>query len=354
MYAPNAGNIGHTLPIVEVIYKQMGFNVVTFSYRGYGLSTGGPSETGIKLDAQAVLRYLADHPQIKKTKLVLYGRSLGGAVAIYTASLPLAVSSHFVSGIILENTFLSIVKLIPSVLPIFKPFGFLVTQRWESDKIIQNLDPKINLLFFSGSKDELVPPEQHKKLFDLAPSKSKFFKPLAEGTHNDTVVQPGYWKEFNKFCVICDAGSNYGATNIGADDDGIDVRIEDNNKSLNEEKENYGDFLGGIDGDGGVGGSGFSEKELEEYLNNEGIKGFAEHLDIVDDDDNNNDNNSNSTNSSSTIKQRNITIKNNNNNIIDKEKTDWVPLTNVDQVKAASITNIKDTISSSSSKKKKN
>lgn len=84
---------------------------VTFSYRGYGLSTGTPSEAGIKLDAQCVLRYLSDHSQIKSSSIVLYGRSLGGAVAIYITTLPQA--SGFVKGVILENTFLSIPKLIP-------------------------------------------------------------------------------------------------------------------------------------------------------------------------------------------------------------------------------------------------
>lgn len=220
MFAPNAGNIGHTLPIVEAIYSKLGYNVVSFSYRGYGLSSGSPSEKGLKLDAQTVLHYLADHPVIKNSKLILYGRSLGGAVAIHTATLP--VAHNFVAGIILENTFLSIPKLMPTVVPFLKPFKFLVSQKWESEKLILGIPKDLHLLFFSGAADDLVPPEQHKQLFDLAPCKHKFFKSLISGTHNDTVMQDGYWSSFNRFCVICETGGSLDCL----DDDGLDGNYE--------------------------------------------------------------------------------------------------------------------------------
>lgn len=202
MLAPNAGNIGHTLPLVELLYKKMEYNVVTFSYRGYGLSTGKPSEKGIKIDAQTVLRHLADHPVIKSTKLILYGRSLGGAVAIYMAGLPQA--NGFVSGLILENTFLSIVKLIPAVIPFLKPFAFMCTQRWESEKIIDQIPSSVNLLILSGSKDELVPPSHPETLYNLSKAKRKYIRKFPNGTHNDTVLQPNYWTYFNMFCMKCE------------------------------------------------------------------------------------------------------------------------------------------------------
>jgi pimeloyl-ACP methyl ester carboxylesterase len=79
------------------------------SYRGYGLSTGSANEKGIKVDCEALVEYLNNQKQIAQSSLILYGRSLGGAVALHIASSTAAN----VKGIILENTFLSIPKLIP-------------------------------------------------------------------------------------------------------------------------------------------------------------------------------------------------------------------------------------------------
>lgn len=172
---------------------------VTWSYRGYGLSTGSASETGIKIDAQCVLRYLRDHPQLKSTSLVLYGRSLGGAIAIYTATLPQAAG--FVRGVVLENTFLSITKLIPHVAPIFRPLVFLVNQRWQSEATIRNVDPAIPFLFLSGAEDELVPPAHVKELYELAPATTKILKSLPQGMHNNTCLQEGYWEYLYEFVL---------------------------------------------------------------------------------------------------------------------------------------------------------
>lgn len=276
MFAPNAGNIGHTLPIVQALYNKLGYNVVSFSYRGYGLSTGTADEKGIKIDAQTIMRYLSDHPIIGKTKLILYGRSLGGAVAIYTASLPIA--SNFVTGIVLENTFLSIPKLLPSVIPLLKYFKFLVAQKWESDKAILNIPKNVNLLFLSGAKDDLVPPEHHKNLFDLAPCKNKFFKSLPEGSHNDTVMQDGYWLDFNKFCVICETGASF----------------ETLQEEVSDEEEEE---------DALAAAQGISDEELARLVGDDPLAKPGP-----------------------------------------GEKAAWIPLSDVDAVKAASITDIKDAL----------
>ncbi|KAG7731640.1 hypothetical protein KL948_002573 [Ogataea haglerorum] len=79
--SPNAGNIGHFLPVVKYIYEQLRYNVLIYSYRGYGKSTGTPSEKGLKIDADTVMEYVASHRQLAESSLVLYGRSLGGARA---------------------------------------------------------------------------------------------------------------------------------------------------------------------------------------------------------------------------------------------------------------------------------
>lgn len=202
MLGPNAGNIGHTLPIAELFYNKMKYNVVTYSYRGYGLSTGEPSEAGIKLDSQYLLRFLKDHPVIKETSLILYGRSLGGAVAIHFATLP--ESRGFLKGIILENTFLTIPKLIPSVIPIFRPLSFLVTQVWDSEKTIlsiNDVNPDVPILFLAGARDDVVPPKHFRKLYDDCLCKRKLFRILPDGAHNNTVLQPNYWDYVYQFIL---------------------------------------------------------------------------------------------------------------------------------------------------------
>lgn len=75
------------------------------AYSRYGLSEGSPSEAGIRSDAQMALDYIKSHPLLENTKVILYGQSIGGAVAIDLA----ATNPDRIGGIILENTFLNLV-----------------------------------------------------------------------------------------------------------------------------------------------------------------------------------------------------------------------------------------------------
>lgn len=197
MLCPNAGNMGHSLPIAEQFYKKMGYNVFVFSYRGYGKSTGTASEQGIKLDCHAVLNYLNSHNQISSSTVILYGRSLGGAIGIYLASLPGA--GELVDALILENTFLSIPKLIPSALPLLTPFSALCTEIWPSESLIPSLPSSVPILFLSGKKDELIPPDHINTLYGLSKSENKQIAEFENGTHNDTIIQPNYWSQVYKF-----------------------------------------------------------------------------------------------------------------------------------------------------------
>lgn len=90
----------------------MGCSVFMLEYRGYGLSTGSPDERGLMIDAQTALDYLMNRHETKNNKIVVYGQSLGGAVSIQLVAKN--QKSGKISGLILENTFLSMRKLIPS------------------------------------------------------------------------------------------------------------------------------------------------------------------------------------------------------------------------------------------------
>lgn len=111
MFHGNAGNIGHRVPIAQALQNTLRCNVFLLEYRGYGMSTGTPDEAGLKVDAQTGLDYLRQRPETRDTEIVVYGQSLGGAVAINLVAQN--EEQGDIAGLILENTFLSIRKLIP-------------------------------------------------------------------------------------------------------------------------------------------------------------------------------------------------------------------------------------------------
>ncbi|SCU84239.1 LADA_0D00628g1_1 [Lachancea dasiensis] len=192
---PNAGNMGYFLSAVELIYRKFNASVFIYSYRGYGFSQGRPSEQGLKRDADAVLSFLQKDSFFKTQKLVLYGRSLGGANAIYIARH----YSHLCDAVILENTFLSIPKVIPHVFPWLSHFSWLCHEKWNSENDIQRVDPTLPWLFLSGKKDEIVPPTHMEKLHQLCKSERKTIVEFPRGHHNDTIVQASYWEHIEKF-----------------------------------------------------------------------------------------------------------------------------------------------------------
>ncbi|PWN48440.1 alpha/beta-hydrolase [Violaceomyces palustris] len=193
----NAGNLGHRLPLASVFFKRFGCNVFMLSYRGYGLSTGSPSEKGIRIDAQTALEWIKNHESLKRTQVVAYGQSIGGAVAVDLASR----NPKGVHALILENTFLSIPELIPHVLPPVRPFAFLCREYWPTGKSIAKISATTPVLFMSGRKDELVPPSHMDALYERCSSQIKVWKGFEDGTHNDTCVKPNYFETISNFLM---------------------------------------------------------------------------------------------------------------------------------------------------------
>ena len=94
----------------------------------YGLSEGSPSEKGIKLDSQLALDYITSHPLLEKTPIILYGQSIGGAVATALA----AANPGRIKGVILENTFTSLAAVAGESMAVAKPYIALglLKDRW--------------------------------------------------------------------------------------------------------------------------------------------------------------------------------------------------------------------------------
>lgn len=195
----NAGNVGHRLPIGKVLSESLGCHVFMVEYRGYGFSTGSPNEDGLTIDGQTALDYVRNHEELRKTKIVIYGQSLGGAVTIKLVEANQDIGD--VAGVILENTFTSIRKLIPSVMPPARYIANWCHQKWASDETIVKITNKeIPILFLSGLKDEIVPSHMMKELHQSCATR-KTIKTFPEGDHNSTVAEPGYFDAIWQFLV---------------------------------------------------------------------------------------------------------------------------------------------------------
>ncbi|KAL9113761.1 MAG: hypothetical protein Q9227_002206 [Pyrenula ochraceoflavens] len=190
----NAGNIGHRLPVGKVLQESLHCNVLMLEYRGYGHSTGTPDENGLIVDAQTGLNWVRDNA--KDTKIVIYGQSLGGAVSIRLVKDN--IGSGDIAALILENTFTSIKKMIPAAFPPARYLARLCHQYWPSEEMLPHITD-LPILFLSGLKDEIVPPSQMRDLYSACKAKTKIWKSLPEGHHNDTVAEEGYFDAIWKF-----------------------------------------------------------------------------------------------------------------------------------------------------------
>lgn len=170
----NAGNIADRIDNA-VGLTLIGMDVLLFDYRGYGRSQGSPDERGVFLDARAALQWLRAVKQVSPDELFIFGRSLGGAVAV-----DLAVE-HPPKALVLESTFCSVKDMARGIFPymLFTPF---LPNHFDSLSKIPRL--KCPLLSIHGTADRVVPYSQGRKLFAAAPE-PKRFHPLAGADHNN-------------------------------------------------------------------------------------------------------------------------------------------------------------------------
>ncbi|KND94715.1 Protein bem46 [Tolypocladium ophioglossoides CBS 100239] len=178
MFHGNAGNIGHRLPIARMIINYIGCN------------------SGLAVDAQTGLNYLRERAETRSHRLIIYGQSLGGAVSIKLVAKN--QDEGDIVGLILENTFLSMRKLIPSVIPPAKYLTLLCHQVWPSESILPSIK-KVPVLFLSGLQDEIVPPNHMRQLYEVCNAPSKKWRPFPGGDHNSSVLEEGYFEAMAEF-----------------------------------------------------------------------------------------------------------------------------------------------------------
>ena len=177
----NAGNISHRLENLLLLHHRLGVNILLFDYRGYGHSAGRPSEEGTYQDAEGAINYLGSRLDIDPSKIVFFGRSVGCAVAVDLAT------RHTPYGLILESSFTSIADMAKRAFP-FLPVGFLVRGKYDSISRIKHISAP--LLILHGDRDDIVPIELGRRLFEAA-NQPKTFYTIAGAGHNDTYVMGG-------------------------------------------------------------------------------------------------------------------------------------------------------------------
>lgn len=173
----NGGNISHRLEKIAIFYG-LGVNTFIFDYRGYGKSTGSPSERGLYNDAAAAFDYLTRERSIPEGSIVIYGESVGGAVTVSLAE------RKDVKALITEETFTSVKDMAGIYYP-FMPH-FLLSAKFNSTTRIKNVRcPK---LIIHSTNDEIVPFYLGEKLFEAAAPPKRFLK--IRGSHNTAFLDP--------------------------------------------------------------------------------------------------------------------------------------------------------------------
>jgi fermentation-respiration switch protein FrsA (DUF1100 family) len=192
MFHGNAGNISHRIPVIKAL-RDIGFNVFMIDYRGYGKSEGSPDEQGVYRDGRAAYEFVASHPGVDSARIILFGTSLGGAVAVDVAV------GHPAFALILESTFSSARDVARVAYP-FLPVRWLLRSRFDSAEKIRSVH--VPVLVIHGDHDSIIPFALGQRLFDAANDPKKFFTVPGAG-HNDLFWVGGraYLNQIRSFVI---------------------------------------------------------------------------------------------------------------------------------------------------------
>ncbi len=166
----NAEDIGADLPLFD-IYRQAGFSVFAYDYRGYGTSGGRASEHGLYADAEAAYLALTGQLHVSALRIISVGRSLGSAAAIHIAA------THPTAGLVVEAPFLSAFRVLTRV-------PLLPWDKFNNAAKIQQVH--VPVLVIQGDADEVVPFRHGQRMFALAkePKRSLW----VHGAHHNDVL----------------------------------------------------------------------------------------------------------------------------------------------------------------------
>jgi fermentation-respiration switch protein FrsA (DUF1100 family) len=169
----NAGNISHRLESIE-IFHELGLDTLIIDYRGYGLSTGKASEQGTYLDAQAAWDYLVDSRGIPADRIIVFGRSLGGAIGAWLGA------RNTPAAVVIESSFSSGVDMAHRLYP-FLPARLITRLRYPVVDYAGRL--KCPVLVIHSRQDEIIPFAMGQAIYAAVKQHKKFLE--LRGDHNN-------------------------------------------------------------------------------------------------------------------------------------------------------------------------
>ena len=185
----NGGNIGHRLDQIEVFHR-LGLNVFIIDYRGYGASSGKPSEDGTYQDALAAWTYLTQQKRLAPERIVLFGESLGGSIAAWLAA------RQPPAGLVIYASFTSVPEMAQALYPMF-PASRLVRYRYDTRAALGNVNCPV--LILHSPEDEIIPFNHGQALLEAAHEPKRLVQ--LRGGHNDAlqVSREVYTREIGAF-----------------------------------------------------------------------------------------------------------------------------------------------------------
>ena len=185
----NGGNLSNWAPILAAIVRR-GYSVFAIDYRGYGLSTGRPSERGLYRDVDAALK-VAWPDADARTPIVYWGRSLGGAMAAYAATVARP------DGIIIEAGFPSARSAVRGS-PVLAVLSLFSSYRFPAADFLARANAPV--LVMHGDRDSVIPFALGRELFDRIGGPKEFVV-IAGGDHNDAAAPDAaaYWAAIDRF-----------------------------------------------------------------------------------------------------------------------------------------------------------
>ena len=168
----NAGNISHRLDSVQ-LFHELGLSVLIIDYRGYGRSTGRPTEAGTYEDARAAWRHLVDDRQVPPGRIVLFGRSLGGGVATWLAA------NATPRALIVESAFRSVPDMAAEIYW-FLPVRWLARLHYPVETLLPEVAAPV--LVIHSREDEIIPFAHGEALQAAAGPRARLL--ALQGDHN--------------------------------------------------------------------------------------------------------------------------------------------------------------------------
>ncbi|MBK1704975.1 hypothetical protein CKO40_10595 [Halochromatium glycolicum] len=185
----NAGNISHRRDSVTIL-TDLGLDVFIIDYRGYGQSEGSPSEQGLYADAAAAWRWLTETRNIEPQQIVVFGRSLGGAVAVQLAA------QTGPAALIVESSFDRLQSLADVHYPLL---ARVIPLRYRFPAVEQIAAVRCPVLVLHSPDDRIVPYALGQRLYEAAPEPKLFVE--LRGGHNEGFLQsqPAYQQSLDAF-----------------------------------------------------------------------------------------------------------------------------------------------------------